>query len=389
MTETERDRNDDVGNVGGICVVTVRASDADQDASKELLDILATFTSVCLLTVGLKDDATARDHHEVVEFATGGTGRTPLSMAIRFLANQLRLCRAIRSRDERVVLFFGPAAYVVPIAFARLVGKTVVVEPRGNVPLTLKLRWAERLPGPIATGLARAVWLLERVSYWIADAIITYTPAMAHSLQLDRYDAKLYTNGARHVPTEDFGIDRPYEGRPRRVGFVGRLDVEKGIPTLATVAKRLAPDIEFVFVGDGDYRTELERELATEIEAGHVTLTGWIDQSDVPEYLNGMQLLVMPSAETEGLPSTVLESFACGTPVYATPVAGIPDAVVEGETGFHMRSTDPEHVAGRIRTILDRDDLSEMSASARRLVEREYSFDATVNRYEAMFAEIA
>jgi glycosyltransferase involved in cell wall biosynthesis len=84
----------------------------------------------------------------------------------------------------------------------------------------------------------------------------------------------------------------------------------------------------------------------------------------------------------------IVEAFACGTPVYTTPVSGVPDVVVEGETGFQMESTDPDDVARRVRRILDREDLPTVSRNARELVETEYTYDATVDRYREMFADI-
>jgi len=98
---------------------------------------------------------------------------------------------------------------------------------------------------------------------------------------------------------------------------------------------------------------------------------------------------VMPSEPTEGLPSTILESFSCGTPVYATPVSGIPDVVHEGETGFLMTESDPDEIVGRIEAILARDDLSEIGSKARCLIVNEFSFEATVERYRDMLTAIA
>lgn len=101
-----------------------------------------------------------------------------------------------------------------------------------------------------------------------------------------------------------------------------------------------------------------------------------------------MRLLVLPSQPTEGLPTTILEAFACGTPVYATPVSGVPDVVHEGETGFLIEATDPETMAAEIRQIMARDDLAEIADNARRLVEREYQFDAAVERYRAILTAL-
>jgi glycosyltransferase involved in cell wall biosynthesis len=173
------------------------------------------------------------------------------------------------------------------------------------------------------------------------------------------------------------------------VGFLGRIDEEKGIRQLAAVAKSLPDDVTFAFIGDGDLSEWLQEELSTEIERGQVDYVGWVDHDDVPRELNRLRLLVMPSEPTEGLPTTILEALACGTPVYATPVSGVPDVVRDGETGFHMQSREPDDVRNAIVDVLDRDDLVTISATGRELVETEYSFEAAQDRYHDILRSVS
>jgi predicted Zn-dependent protease len=138
-----------------------------------------------------------------------------------------------------------------------------------------------------------------------------------------------------------------------------------------------------------DRMTQARRDNAegAEFLIGLASSMNYIRQ--LPEdQLNRLRLLVMPSEPTEGLPTTILEAFACGTPVYATPVSGVPDVVVEGETGFLMTEDTPEAIAGRIEEIMGRDDLAAIGANARRLVEEEYDYEATVARYREMLTGI-
>lgn len=370
----------------GICVVTQPArGETEKMHAAALADILGAITSVVVLTANLGDDSSLREH-EVVEYARGGAGSGVVVSAIRFAFNQLRICRALLRRDEEIVLFFGATSYVLPVLFARLVGKTVVVEPRGDVPLTLRLRWAERYPVRIARVLAGLVAGLERLSYGAAHAIVTYTPAMADELGLRRYDDKLYTQGARYVDTERFDVTTPFEEREELVGYVGRLDEEKGIPELAEVARHVER-AGFVFVGDGSYREELEAGLADEIDDGTVELTGWVSYDEVPEQMNRLRLLILRSEPTEGLPTVILEAFACGTPVYANPVAGVPDVVTD-ETGYIMYDESPDEMASRMDRALADGELVGKSRRCRDLVESEYSFDAAVARYRDILSDL-
>ncbi|WP_323191294.1 glycosyltransferase [Halostella sp. PRR32] len=373
-------RTDDAG----VCVVTHPLAAAGENATRTLLEIISAVTTVSLITADLPRDSAIRDRHEVVEITREGAGDNIAVAAVRFVLNQLRMCRAIARRDEEVVLFFGATSYVLPVVVASLLGKTVVLEPRGDVPLTLRLNWEERLPSPVARALAGVVWTLERINYHLADAVITYTPSMAAELGLDDFREKLHPNGARYVDTDEFDVDVPYETRDRTVGFLGRIDEEKGIRELAAVARRLPDDVTFRFIGDGDLSDWLEAELADEIAQGSVELAGWVDHDEVPAELNDLRLLVMPSQPTEGLPTTILESLACGTPVYATPVSGIPDVVRDGETGFLMTERDPEAIADEIARVLSEPDLVAVSGNCRALTEEEYSFEAAVERYAAI-----
>jgi len=366
----------------GVCLVTQpHRSHASKDHAHDLADIVAEITAVAVLTANLPADSTLPQDHEVVEYSARGAGTNVVAEALQFLLNQLSLCRALYGREEDVVLFFGTTSYIVPIAFSRLLGREVIVLPRGDVPLSLELRWAESLPDVLARALANVVRALEHASYTLADVVVTYTPSMADQLGLRRYEEKLHTNGARFVDTEQFDVRVPFEDRERIVGFIGRLDVEKRVPALAEAARQLPDDIRFVFVGDGEYRAALEDELADEIKDGSVEVVGWIDREEVPEQLNRFQLLVAPSHPTEGLPTAILEGMACGTPAYATPVSGVPDVVRDGETGFLMEEVDGEAVAVEVADIFEREDFGEISANARELIEEEYSFEGATKRW--------
>jgi len=376
------------GEIPNVCIVTQPARrEGVKTHAHQLLDILAVVTSVSMLTANLDPDSPVHDDHEIIEITNRGTGKSLPVAIYRFIRNQVLMTRTIAHRDEEVVLFFGATAYLLPIVGSRLLGKTVVVEPRGNVPLSLRLQWEKQLPRPVARGLAGLVSLLEHTSYTAAHAIITYTPSMADQLGLGRYEKKLYPDGARYVDTDQFAVTTDFEDRPVAVGYLGRLDVEKDVPTLVEVAKRLPDNVEFRFVGDGDYRETVEEELADDVERGQVTVTGWVDHSQVPTELNRMRLLLLTS-ETEGLPTAILEAFACGTPVYATPVAGVPDVVQDSETGFLITDSNPDAIAERIRQSMENRSLLSMSEECRKMAEEEFGFEAAVERYRLILSAV-
>lgn len=376
----ERDRS--------VCVVMHPVSHASEAAINGLLEVIAAVASVSLVTANLPDDSDIWNTYDVIEVSNKGTGQTVPVAAVRFVLNQIRMCLALWRRDEDIVLFFGAMSYVLPIMFAKAIGKQVVLEPRGNVPDSLYRIWADRLPDPVAYLLSRFVRVLEHVGYASADAILTLSPAMSEDLGLRRYDVKLFEHGARPVDIDRFQPTTPYDDREKRIGYLGRLDEEKGVDILTEVVKHLPDDIRFVFIGGGALHDRMADELGEKIQQGTVEITGWVDHDEVPRYLNDLRLLVMTS-RTEGVPTTALEAMACGTPVCATPVGGIPDVVKDGATGFLLEENGPESMAARIESIVSEEDLSQVSNSAREFVVENFSFNVVVEEYERVFEAVS
>lgn len=101
-----------------------------------------------------------------------------------------------------------------------------------------------------------------------------------------------------------------------------------------------------------------------------VELTGWIPHDKLPDYLNMLKLVVLPSY-TEGLPNIMLEAMACGTAVLATSVGGIPDVIKDGDTGFIMENNSPECVAENVIMVLNDSNLDRIVKNAKELIEKE------------------
>ena len=124
-------------------------------------------------------------------------------------------------------------------------------------------------------------------------------------------------------------------GAPRLVS-IGRFSEQKGqlvlIEAMAGIA-RAHPDAHLTLIGDGEMRSEIEAAMAQHGVQDHITLTGWLSEADVRAELAKAQALVMPSF-AEGLPMVIMEAMAAGRPVIATYVAGIPELVLDGDTGW-------------------------------------------------------
>jgi glycosyltransferase involved in cell wall biosynthesis len=99
-----------------------------------------------------------------------------------------------------------------------------------------------------------------------------------------------------------------------------------------------------------------------------------------------MRLNVLSSV-SEGLPKAAIEAMACGTPVVATEVGGLPDVISHGETGFLAASNDPDELEKVITDALTNYDLEQISGDARQYVEENYSFESAVAGYHDLVTE--
>jgi glycosyltransferase involved in cell wall biosynthesis len=131
-------------------------------------------------------------------------------------------------------------------------------------------------------------------------------------------------------------------------------------------------------VGDGPLQKEVSNDIAR-LDRG-IEVSGWIDRDMLPDLLNDVKILVMPSIK-EGLPNTLLEAMACGTVVLATPVGGIPDLIQNNVSGFIINQNSPQEIANTIQTILKNPELHQISNHARSLVLENFTFQKTRMNY--------
>ena len=109
--------------------------------------------------------------------------------------------------------------------------------------------------------------------------------------------------------------------RNNLVGYVGRLSPEKGIWNLVKSVPLVLQkngDVRFIITGDGPLYESIQEYLVSESLENRVYLAGKAPYQQIPDRMNELRTLVLPSY-SEGLPATVLEAMACGTPVLATP----------------------------------------------------------------------
>jgi glycosyltransferase involved in cell wall biosynthesis len=169
--------------------------------------------------------------------------------------------------------------------------------------------------------------------------------------------------------------------------FAGRLSPEKGVDTLIEAVGLASPAVRVVIAGDGPERPRLEA-LAERLAPGRVHFLGQIAKAALHDRIRASGLVAVPSRWYENQPMIVLEAFACGVPVVATTLGGLPELVEPGVDGFLVPPDDPAALAATLTRA--RDDvllLLSLGAAARRKAERLFAPDRHVEAILATYAE--
>jgi glycosyltransferase involved in cell wall biosynthesis len=167
-----------------------------------------------------------------------------------------------------------------------------------------------------------------------------------------------------------------HERRGSRLLFVGRLAAVKGLPVLLEAVAQLAkqrPDLTLVVAGDGPDRAKLEAQARRLDIAPNVEFRGYQSQAQVRELLQQTDVFAMASF-AEGVPVVLMEAMAAGVPVVATRIAGVPELVDDGVSGFLVPPGEPLTLAEKIELLLDEPATrNHFGAAGRKKVEREFN----------------
>jgi glycosyltransferase involved in cell wall biosynthesis len=184
--------------------------------------------------------------------------------------------------------------------------------------------------------------------------------------------------------TAPFHRERPY------ILCAARLDlIHKAIDELVSSFAILArdyPHIDLLIAGDGPGRGDLEKVIASARLGGRVGILGAKPQRELWGLYKGATLFAMPSRSREGLGLVFLEAMACGTPVVATRTGGVPEIVLDGETGLLVDRNEPAEIAAAIRTLLDNPELREAMGRRGQELAANYAWPRVAERYLRVYA---
>jgi glycosyltransferase involved in cell wall biosynthesis len=184
-----------------------------------------------------------------------------------------------------------------------------------------------------------------------------------------------------HEPSTDIRV---------RISCLGELGPRKGTPQLLEALARLAArdDWAATIAGNGDVTGSREQAQRLGV-ADRIDIPGWLDAADVDSVLRRTDILVLPSF-AENLPMAILEGFAFGLAVVATPVGAIPEVIDHERNGLIVPTGDVDALAAALRRLIEDPDLRRtLGAAARRDHADRYDINVYVPRLAAIWREAA
>lgn len=285
------------------------------------------------------------------------------------------------SRDVQIVFFYLSYFCQFPIILSKILGKKTVLLQTYS--LSTKTASFVSL-SPISKKLGPK---LIKFNCALVDYIVPESDALASGYS--EFKDKVISSGARFVDVDMFKFEKPLNHRKNEIGYIGRFSKEKGVINfIKSIPFILAnrDDVVFKIIGDGPLYKEI-KEMLDQYPADKISLHNWKEREDMPNCLNNLKLIVLPSY-TEGLPTIILEAMACGSLVLATSVGAITDVVENGRTGFILENNAPQCIAMNVLKIINRSDLELIVRNARELIEKEYSFEKSIERYQIILNTI-
>jgi glycosyltransferase involved in cell wall biosynthesis len=330
-----------------------------------------------------------RESFELDHFCVGSEGRseTVFDKWLRFLISPLMLAGYLIRRRPSIVhvntsmdhkAFWRDAVYLMLV---KLLCKRVVYQVHGGeLPETFFGRRGVR------KRLGR--WVLRR-----PDAVV-----LLADLERDAYQAfdayklvRVIPNAIDLVPYQNLNRKR-FDGKILRLGYIGRLIESKGIfeiaDALAILRRQGIDDWHFSVAGSGPDESAFYERVKKLGLTDQVTFLGPVFGDDKIKFWRELDIFVFPTAH-EGLPYTILESLASGTPMITTQVGGIPEAIVDGLHGRFVEPGDVQMLAETIKAMMvDRDSLREMSVACVNRAREQYGVDRLVDQLSALYSAV-
>ena len=165
---------------------------------------------------------------------------------------------------------------------------------------------------------------------------------------------------------------------------VSRLSLKNGVDDLIRSLTKLPSAYKALLIGEGEDRQKLEVLTQQKELKDRVIFLGAKDHSELPALLQASDVFVRPSL-SEALGNSFLEAMAAGVPIVGTPVGGIPDFLMDGETGVFCQPRDPDSIAQAVMRIQTEAGLKEKIVEhASRIVKEKYEWNQIADQIGSM-----
>ena len=240
----------------------------------------------------------------------------------------------------------------------------------------------------LAQKTARAKFVVCISHFARSQAMYFSDPADWHKLKIIHCGVTASRYGAKSAPQRNAAATPlpTSQERPIKLVFVGRLTAIKGLRVLMDAfetARQAFPQLHLTLIGEGDERAFVEQRAGT--LGGSVSLTGYQNQAQVADHLAQADIFVLPSF-AEGVPVVLMEAMASRVPVISSLVAGIPELVEDGVSGYLVAPGDGAALASRIVTLAGDAKLrARMGAAGHKSVRAEFDTATEAARIAALF----
>jgi len=369
-------------NIG---ILTFPISEAGNIPLSNLVEILNPLSNNLYLVTGNDGYTFFKDYGGVRTYGIDHeSGKNMITRVTKYIYTQLRISYQLAKVAKNVdlwIFFIGGQDLLFPMLTAKLLRKKVILAFASSSVLGLK---------STDDNFFKPMKILLKINCTLSDRITLCSENLAEDWNLEKYRDRISIAYEHFLDFDEFKMKKKNGERDDLLGYIGRLSGEKGvlnfIKAIPLILKQ-RNDLEFLIGGDGPLRDQIEKYLAEKNLNDKIKLVGWIPHNELPDYLNELKLLVIPSY-TESGPLIALEAMSCGTPILATPVGHIPNIVKDGKTGFITENNSMECIAKNVIRGLEHPNLDEIAKNARRLVEKEFTYEAAVEKYRMTLEDI-
>lgn len=257
------------------------------------------------------------------------------------------------------------------------------------------------------SGLKDTYWLLRNTQYFLrqyfgrqrnyvlhSDRVVAVSNYVKQSLISETFvDAgrvRVIHNGVD--PSLFVKVGRKSgEDSPVNLLFVGRVDKSKGILTMVDILKDLDRNVVLHIIGDGSCMEELKSRIDKYSMGEKIVLHGRKTLPEIGDFISEVNpdISVFPTQRIEGFPMTIVESMIAGIPVVAFNLGGVPDAIVDGKTGYLVKPGDLKGFTDRLKDLIDDRDLRlKFGENSRNKAEKEFTIDIMIDEYEKVLMEV-